>query len=269
MPSQNKSPFYFPFKGLVWKLMIDHHSSVLAVEWRDDDHREVNFSAIDLGSKKVLWDRLPVKEEWWSGLEEARYGKIILHGYKDKQNPEHQGIIVFDIQSGKYLWQNETLTFFALEEKYLLAYDPSLPERTYLKLDPANGNFLGELSEDELVKQFTQSGEETSFILNSTHYPEENKHLEKISAFIEAFAGKTASGGVDYLEYNQQIIVSFYVKEGEKLVNYLLVVSGEGEILLQEQMGTGIKGIGLDTFFLYKDLLIYVKNKKELVIFGF
>jgi hypothetical protein len=149
----------------------------------------------------------------------------------------------------------------------IIAYDPEESERTYSQLDLNNGNILGYIGESELSIELAGKKEENFYLRNSSHYNTENKFLGKIAGFVFALSNKQPEGPMDYLEYKGKIIVSFYTKEGEKLVNYLLVVNEEGNILLLDQIGTEISGIGLDTFFLYKDLLIFIKNKKELVIF--
>jgi hypothetical protein len=264
---QNKSVFYFPFKGLVWKLLVDQQSSLLVVELREEETRQVNFTSIDLESKKILWQDLQNKEKWWTGLDAVKNGIMVLHGYRDVQNPEHQGIYVFNSKTGKYLWENKDLTFVLLEEKRLVAYDPKQQERTYHLLDLKKGNTLGYLGEMELKAELAAIREDKSYLLNSNHYNTENKYFNKIAGFVASISDKKPEGPLDYLEYKGKILVSFYTKEGEKLVNYLLVVNEEGEILLLDQIGSEISGIGLDTFFLFKDLLIFIKNKKELVIF--
>lgn len=268
MSSQTNPVFYFPFKRLVWKLLIDESSSVLVAELRDEENREVNFAAIDLIHKKLSWSSLPIKEKWWLGLEALQNGLVLLHGYKDIQNPEHQGLYMFDVQAGKPLWEKSVYTFVRFWEGSVLVYDPQIPDRQYMKLSPKEGNIVGEMNEEEVLQMLSKKPREERFnIANSHHYTPENKYFEKISGFIEAFTGKKPEGALDYLEYQRKIIASFYLKEGEKTVNYLLVVNEDGRVMYLEQIGSEVKGIGLDTFFLYKDLLIFVKNKEELVIF--
>jgi hypothetical protein len=72
---------------------------------------------------------------------------------------------------------------------------------------------------------------------------------------------------VDYLEHKSKIIVSFYSTEAEKLVNYILVTDEEGQILFQDTIAEGLSTVALESFFLWKDQLIFIKNRKELVIF--
>jgi hypothetical protein len=263
--SQQKKPvFSFPFKGNIWKLRIDAFANILVPEIRDGENRETGFAGIDLTTKKILWQGPDINEKWWIGLEEAKYGKVILHGYKDIQNPEHKGLIVLDSRSGKVLWKKEELSFYSTTHEAIIAYDMEETERRYKKIDINEGKIIEEISESELTDERKS---EESFVKNSSHYRADNKYFEKIAGFAEAYIGKKPEQALDYLEYKEGIIVSFYAREEEKLVNYLMVVNEKGELIYNEPIDKDLKGVGIDTFFLYNDLLIFIKNKKELVIF--
>jgi hypothetical protein len=265
---QNKSTIYFTYKGIVWKLLADPESALLFVETRDEASRKADFAAIDLSTQKQLWNSLSVKESWWVGLEEAKNGYVILHGYKDIQNPEHMGVFVFDGKTGTSIWENSTYTFVSLNENQLLAYDPSSSEKVFKRFSIADGKELETLSETEFGVVSDDIKKQVTVIQNPLHYTIENMYFDKIAKFVEAYSGLQPETALDYLEYKNKIIVSFYSKVGEKMVNYLLVVNEEGEILYNESIGSELNGIGLDSFFLFKELLIFVKNKKELVILG-
>lgn len=268
MSPQNKSTIYFTYKGIVWKLLADPESSLLILESRDEETRQVNFAAIDLETQQQLWNSLSLKESWWAGLEEVKYGYVVLHGYKDIQNPEHQGIYVFDARTGKPVWENSEFAFFSLDEGGLIAYDPLSPERVYKRFNMKSGVLEQELTESDIVLQWNKRQSDSKFLQNPSHYTVESTYFEKIANFIKVFTGLKPETALDYLEYNSKIMVSFYSKVGEKMVNYLLVVDEEGEILYNETIGAELNGIGLDSFFLFKEQLIFVKNKKELVILG-
>ena len=69
---------------------------------------------------------------------------------------------------------------------------------------------------------------------------------------------------IEYLEIKDLIIVSVFLKD-EGLANYLYAFDANGEVLIHEKLGEVLKGVALDTFFLYSGHLIYVKNKNELI----
>jgi hypothetical protein len=49
------------------------------------------------------------------------------------------------------------------------------------------------------------------------------------------------------------------------LANYLIVLTADGDVVMNEKAGENLKGIGIDTFFLLEGSLFFVKNKCELV----
>ena len=65
------------------------------------------------------------------------------------------------------------------------------------------------------------------------------------------------------MEYEDVIIISLYIQQPE-LTNYLLILSNEGELLMKEKLDEHLKGIGLDTFFIFEGCVLFAKNKREL-----
>jgi peptidoglycan/LPS O-acetylase OafA/YrhL len=95
-------------------------------------------------------------------------------------------------------------------------------------------------------------------------YYQETTHFETVKAFLSVKYQISAISVIEYLEYRSLLFISCYVA-GIDLANYLLVLNGDGEILLKEKIGGQLKGIGVDTFFILSGYLIFVKNGRELV----
>jgi hypothetical protein len=96
-------------------------------------------------------------------------------------------------------------------------------------------------------------------------YLEDNIHYKTIVAFL-AQNGQTVSGPIEYLEYAQNFIVSFYIQEGKHLINKLWIVGEEGERLLEDNLTEGAEGVGMSSFFITQQKLIYIKNKTNLAL---
>ena len=69
---------------------------------------------------------------------------------------------------------------------------------------------------------------------------------------------------IEYLEYNSMVFISCYI-DRDGLANFLFVLRSDGTVLLEEKLDDQLKGIGLDTFFIFSGYLIFVKNKTRLV----
>ncbi|MBX9851603.1 MAG: DUF4905 domain-containing protein [Cytophagaceae bacterium] len=230
----------------------------MALELRKEENREVSFSCIQLSDKKTLWQCVTLPEKWWVSITAFEKGMILAHGYKDPQNPEPKGIYALD-ENGKLLWENQQYNFVASDDDFLVVADIT-EENKYKRLNPKTGKEMGVF--DEPVKIFRPRNP----TIHSNHYSAENIYFSRLSSFILTFTGKTAEASVEYLEHKEKIIISFYAKESEKLVNYLLVINQEGTEEFKEVINEDGKGIALESFFVFNDLLIFIKNKKELVI---
>jgi hypothetical protein len=71
---------------------------------------------------------------------------------------------------------------------------------------------------------------------------------------------------MDYLELGPWIVISLYLAAAGS-AEHLIVMEQEGTVVLREKAGEGLKGIGMDTFFILEGSLFFVKNKKELVCY--
>jgi hypothetical protein len=74
--------------------------------------------------------------------------------------------------------------------------------------------------------------------------------------------------GCEYLDESGLIFISYYMEEDKALANYLLVVDTEGALLLHEKLDDQLSHIGLGTFMLVRDQLIFIKQKRELLSYA-
>ena len=110
-------------------------------------------------------------------------------------------------------------------------------------------------------------GNLNTIVKSPSFYPGTSEYFKTFELFVYGSIGKEIiKTGVEYLEWNSDIIISFYCQE-EGLANYLLVVNQNKNKRLVECLGTDLKGIGRDTFCVVNNKLIFVKNKKELNIY--
>ena len=107
-----------------------------------------------------------------------------------------------------------------------------------------------------------ESGKAT--IARPVQYVEGHPYFETVRTFLQSWFNFNAVISLEYLEDSALIFVSCYSRAEEGLVNDLFVLSAEGELVLRENLGLQLKGIGQDTFFLYGGSVIFVKNRGEL-----
>ncbi|MBC7452030.1 MAG: DUF4905 domain-containing protein [Cytophagales bacterium] len=261
MPAHTAS-FSNLFSAPVWKIIADPEKGLIYVETRDGENRKVFFHAIDLNAKKILWTNQSILDPWWSNLKYAANGKLLLVTFSDPEMPEQRGISVVNGISGKLVWGKEDAQVMHTDSDGIIVSYGS-EESAYSKLSWENGTVLREISVKELFGNFNKKQQNESLVAYPFHFEEENPFFSKIQQYIELIAAHKAVRMIEYLEKGDKVLISYYIYNGEKLANYMLVADENGNTLIHEQMRGELNGIGMDTFFTLKDQLIIVKNNNE------
>jgi hypothetical protein len=270
--------FSHPFQGTIWNTLALPKRDVLIIEVRDDKNFQVQFSALDFQNDKFLWEGITLKEKWWVGLTAANENTILFHTYVNKGNPDHKNLIAFDIFNKNVRWEVDEFSFFDWDDSEIWGY------RTNDELTQAMINIeSGVLLEKAWMTKATNQRKDST---RPVQYLEGMPHFETVKMFVQQKTHHQPVRGVEYLEWKDWIMVSFYTEEETclpalrttsgggpdrqgSLANYLLVLTSKGEVLLEVKLGEKLTGLGTDTFFMVSGCLFLVKNKSELVVYTF
>ncbi len=177
---------------------------------------------------------------------------------------------VFDFGNNQFLWRD-----VVLDEKWWLNLAGIVKDQIVLKVfentdnpDKTSYIFL-EVSNGKIAERSHQQPEwaHTNDALHPFQYLDGEADFETVKNFIGSERKLVPRLGVEYIEYEDYIVISYYVGDPSSLVNWLAVFNFEGECLYEEEIGTNLKGIGINTFFITSGSLFFVKNKTELVTF--
>lgn len=251
------------FSAHVWKIIADAEKGILYVETRDGQSRKVSFHAIDLNTHKLLWTDQSLLDPWWSSIKHAVKGRLLLVTFSDPEMPEQRGMAVVNGSTGKPIWGKEDAQVMHTESDGIIVSYKS-EEGVYSKLSWENGSVLRQISMKELFGNFNKKQVDASQVVYPFHFEEENPFFSKIQQYIGVITGHKAVRMIEYLEKGDKVLISYYIYEGEKLSNYMLVADENGSLLVHENMREALNGIGMDTFLVWKDQLIIVKNNNEL-----
>jgi hypothetical protein len=232
---------------------------ILIIETRDDQNFQVQFSALDFKRNEFIWSGLKLKESWWIGMTAANEKTLLFHTFINKGNPDHKNLIAYDIFDQKIRWEVEEFSFFDWNTSEIQGYNTK-DDLTQATINIESGIVTEKPWENKPLVE--QEG-----LIRPVLYAEGVAHFETIKKFIQQKVQLTTSKAVEYLEYEEWIITSFYVEEAG-LANYLFVFDKNGAVLLKEKLGESLQGLGVDTFFMLSGCLFLVKNKSELVVYS-
>lgn len=251
-----KKLFNIPFDGRIWKVVANPERHTLIVEVRKPSHQEVYFFELDLNSQQ-LTPMAHLEQNWWFGLQESRNDMVIFQEFNSKQMPASKSIIGYDLKSKKITWKQENLGFHHSNQNYIGALQFVNEISTLIFLDISSGKTIP--SPIDVTANITPA------FNNPIHYKNDNTYFVSIATFILNSKNHIAVEAIDYLELGQLILISYYICDTEnKLTNCLFIIDTEGKVVLSEILGEKLPGIGIDTFWIYNDQLLFIKNKSEL-----
>lgn len=245
----------YNFEGKIWNTTFFKEYCVLEI--RDESTRQVSFSCVSLLTGKVIWENIRPEKSWWLSLVGIFDENLILHKYSSNQKPEAVGLLILDVKSGEVIARVSDWIFSNYKENVLTVYQLQDNQPVFKEI------YLKKLFKN--LQQFNNSiiGPPT-VEASPTHYPEDSLHFPTIYKFLYRLLNIDAVKAVDYFEINNKIIISYYIYRDKSFLNYLLVINHSRQILLNDLIAQ-TEGIGIDTFTVKSDTLLYVKNQTQFV----
>jgi len=175
-------------------MILVPQKSILIAEVRDEESRQVSFSALDISQNKFLWNT---------------------------NNPDSVTYLSLDLHTAK------------IQEK------PSIEK---FAMEPVE-------------------------VLIPVQYLQGSPYFETVKKFVVQKQDYQPVHSIEYLENSDLIFISMYTQVETLMENWILIFDRSGELLLREKIGAALKGLGLETFFIWGSYLFFVKSKMELVTY--
>lgn len=258
MPKHLEFTLSHPFRGIIWNTLADGNQPRLFLEVRDVQEKKVSFSALNLQNYEWLWKDLALEEPWWVSLAAVSAEVLLFTVYTDTNNPDKKSLLAWDVSANKMSWWYNGFAFSGANNRFVKGIDTKFGAKETV-LDVISGKVVPQ-------GDFHLDDSQNFPVIRPFQYEEGTAYFDTVTDFLRSRLGFTPLITIDYLEFKQLILVSVFVKEKD-LANYLYVFDSGGGMLFEEKLGENLKGVGLDTFFIYSDHLIFVKNKNELITY--
>jgi hypothetical protein len=269
---QLKPVWEFGANALIWRIFFTSSNKIVG-ETRDQEGRSTEYFCIDASTGEPLWKDVRFEEPWWIGVEAVHENWLILHGFVRPDMPQHLGIRVVDIDSGKLVWKNEDITFWFVQDEKLFAHKYLFEKRIGYEIDIRTGTIISEHDSDLDVLQEKRSKnlQQETDDQQGVIFPElyhESVADEKIRELIQKITdAKAIEDRTEYMIYRDVLVLSYYRQEQKKSESMLMdnVLSiydlSSGKTVHNETIVESVKLPSPDTFFVKNDLLYFIKNR--------
>lgn len=264
-----KKHIEFNSNSQLWRLLINNNDNLL-IESRDTETKKVSLTCINLFSKELLLNKATPKEETWIGIE-AFYGDyIIMHKFLKPDLPMHKGIILYSISKQKEIWENLNYTYLLISNDSIIAQQQGFEENKYFRIDINTGEVIEILSISLEELDILHSNYTAAFNYGLYAYPEsyntEHNFLDNyISKYTKHYPLKF---NVEYLEYGDFYFTNFHIQKKEGLVNQFIAIDKTKNKIIEDViLNTNLNAYVPESFFMFKNYLILLIQKKGLLIY--
>lgn len=260
-----KQSFSIQLPMPVWRSRFDPGQEWLAVELREAEATTTAFSVIKLPVLQAIMEPLSYEDGWWLSLKDVGEGCLVIQEFTDAENP--QSVQTFF----QYIRQEHTS---ALLEGYIhlgfwegksFGYFPDQEgEKTRYALVDCWSGSASELTSEEADKIISRLQKLEKALNFPNLYPEGSDAFLSVQRFMQHYFKQEIVRQVEYLEVGDKILISYFTQDGEGLMNELLVLDDEGKMLTSFRLANERPGTTVDTFWVYKNLLILLTDQKTI-----
>lgn len=237
------------FYGVIWRMEIDSLSDAIFLEIRDSADKKVSFSSINIKTGQLNFTGITTPERWLTGIEAAYNGILLLHNYQSESIPVHKGIIAIN-NKGETSWSNYTYAFDHLSINGPVLYNAQIQPKKLFLADAETGQTLRQYEPLIDVDQVTP------IVLPQVLTP---------ALLIQKLPIEPYAGIVHYLEHSNFRIVSLHTLSAGQLKQHLYVFK-KTDLVFEDLLNADIQKMQPESFILYNNSLIYIKNKSELKV---
>lgn len=236
------------FSGYIWKIRLDQPSGKVWVEMRDEAAFEMSLFCIDVKLKKDLQISFDPALGWWDNLSYVYDDIVVIQRITDTKNPGPADVWIVDSRNNETIKRIQHVQIDGYQDGTIY-----FSQKDNVKND--------------LQFTFKEDGNLTQQLVNlPAIYPEGHDHNQLVVRFLLG-RNITSVGPVGYFEKDQHIIISYHIKSDRSFNRYLIWLH-QGIEVLHEMIDEEMKGYSHESFFTFGNYLIFIKNRKHLLIYN-
>ena len=88
--------------------------------------------------------------------------------------------------------------------------------------------------------------------------------------FVKFLASKGVETklGIEYLEWDKYLILSYHLAQESRFDRKIMVTDDKGNLIIHESLDEKNSGVAFESFLTFSNLLIFVRNRNELVFYS-
>ena len=254
--------------------LIPTTTDKLIIEERETEKKQAYFNCLKIDSGKKIFKNLQLDEKFWLGIEAIYNDIIFFHRFTKPDMPQHNGIIAFDINDQKVIWQDDYKTFLFIKDEKVYAFLQMFEERKHFALDYKTGGIMEELGNDTVsinnLREDVINSEDFSGYLFPQKFSSAVITNETAKQFMKNLREiHLISGSIEYVLKNDLLLFNFHeIKPDNILKNIFKAVDlSKGKYILEETLNSRTNAFAPDSFFVKDDLLFLLIERTKVGVY--
>jgi len=254
--------------------LIPTDTGKIIIEERDTEKKLAYFNCLHIDNGKKIFKHLQLDEKFWLGIEAIYNDVIFFHKFVKPDLPQHNGIIAYDINNKRTIWEDKNRTFLFVKDENIYAFKQRFEDREFVTLDYLTGKVIDELGSDSdainLLREDAINSEDFSsyrlpglYNTNSFSAQKENEILSKLRE------EHVITGGIEYVLIDDLLLFNFHeVNPDNTLKNIFKAVDlSSGKYILEVTLNSRTNAFAPDSFFVKDDLLFLLIERTKLEVY--
>jgi hypothetical protein len=268
-----KKNYLYSSQRQIWRL-IPTNTNKLIIEEREPEKKQVYFGCMQTDSGKKIFKDFQFEEKFWVGIETVYKDIIFFHRFAKPDMPGHKGIIAFDIDKQKILWENNEQHFLFIVNDMVYSYKQNFDSRNYYA-----SNFMTGFTEEVpglTVEQINvlrkHSSDNNKY--SDYHYPaiifREILIDDRAKRLLTELRNNTIiSGKIEFLILDDLLLFTFHKvsESGNFQILFKAVDLSTGKYILEEVLMKRTSVFVSDSFFVKDNLIFLLKEKTMLEVY--
>ncbi len=233
------------FDGFIWRLIPNQNSIFLEI--REEKELIQHWLSLDMISGEIVKMWMPKQVTWWTSVLAVSGDYLAYHAFEDQQNPGPGNLTIINTQNHGVISEISDFLLDAQEPGHLIGTISQQGEMRPTKIPFGNADI-------SLPK-----------VLSPIYFPADEESFSIVSKYVQRFNHQAALGA-EYLELDDTICFTYYVKSGTLFDRYLCWIK-KGQTQIHRCIDTKMRGLALESFITFQDRLIFVENRNKLVLY--
>lgn len=254
---------------VVWRLLINQHDQLL-IEERDMVSKTASFQVYDLSTGKQLIKNLMPEQTFWIGIEDFSGSIIYFHRFIKPDMPWHKDIIAYSVTEKKLVWENNDLVFGFKYENSVFAFKQTFDGAHFFELNAATGEIINDFGENNPLILEKRHLAEAAKDYSQYRFP--NLYQKGIFTIADELIAKNNAqdiGQQEYINTDNALFVTMHIKNKKNTTQQVLyaVDLHSKKVYLEELLHKNEQSLQFDAFFTFRNFLIIIRDKSEVVVF--